>query len=82
LTDGKGTHHGHQALHDQSISGRPAGHTGFPVGPSSGLNYRGATIAARSIGPAKIVTVLPDRMERDFSSELFAAVRGDSDLSR
>ena len=49
---------------------------GFPVGPSSGLNYRGAMIAARSIRPAKIVTVLPDRMERYFSSELFATVRG------
>ncbi len=44
---------------------------GFPVGPSSGLNYRAAMIAARSIGPAKIVTVFPDRMERYFSTELF-----------
>jgi cysteine synthase A len=45
---------------------------GFPVGPSSGLNYRAAMIAARSIWPAKIVTVFPDRMERYFSPELFA----------
>jgi cysteine synthase A len=55
---------------------------GFPVGPSSGLNYRGAVIAAERIWPAKIVTVFPDRMERYFSSELFAAVRGSPDLSR
>ncbi len=44
---------------------------GFPVGASSGLNYRAATIAARSLGRAQIVTVLPDRMERNFSTELF-----------
>ena len=49
---------------------------GFPVGPSSGLNYRAATIAARSMGPAKIVTVFPDRMERYFSTELFGAFQG------
>jgi cysteine synthase A len=55
---------------------------GFPVGPSSGLNYRGAMIAAERIWPAKIVTVFPDRMERYFSSELFATVRGSPDLSR
>jgi cysteine synthase len=44
---------------------------GFPVGPSSGLNYRAAMIAARSRREAKIVTVFPDRMERYFSTELF-----------
>ena len=44
---------------------------GFPVGPSSGLNYRAAMIAAESIWPAKIVTVFPDRMERYFSTHLF-----------
>jgi cysteine synthase A len=44
---------------------------GFPVGPSSGLNYRAAQLAAESLGPAQIVTVLPDRMERYFSTELF-----------
>ena len=43
---------------------------GFPVGPSSGLNYRAAMIASESIWPAKIVTVLPDRMERYFSTDL------------
>ena len=44
---------------------------GFPVGPSSGLNYRAAMIAAQSLWPAKIVTVFPDRMERYFTTELF-----------
>jgi cysteine synthase len=46
---------------------------GFPVGPSSGLNYRAAIKAAARLGPeAHIVTVFPDRMERYFSTELFA----------
>jgi cysteine synthase A len=46
---------------------------GFPVGPSSGLNYRAALLAAERLGPdAHIVTVFPDRMERYFSTELFA----------
>ena len=46
---------------------------GFPVGPSSGLNYRAAEIAAARLPPgAQIVTVFPDRMERYFSTELFA----------
>jgi cysteine synthase len=46
---------------------------GFPVGPSSGLNYRAALMAAYRLGPeACIVTVFPDRMERYFSTELFA----------
>ena len=44
---------------------------GFPAGPSSGLNYRAAMIAAESVYPAKIVTVFPDRMERYFSTDLF-----------
>jgi cysteine synthase len=45
---------------------------GFPVGPSSGLNYRAAQMAAERLGPdAQIVTVFPDRMERYFSTELF-----------
>ena len=45
---------------------------GFPVGPSSGLNYRAAQIAATRLEPgAQIVTVFPDRMERYFSTELF-----------
>jgi cysteine synthase len=45
---------------------------GFPVGPSSGLNYRAAMMAAERLSPdAHIVTVFPDRMERYFSTELF-----------
>lgn len=45
---------------------------GFPVGPSSGLNFRAAEIAAARLRPdARIVTVFPDRMERYFSTELF-----------
>jgi cysteine synthase A len=47
---------------------------GFPVGPSSGLNYGAAIAAAKSLGDAQaqIVTVFPDRMERYFTTELFA----------
>ena len=46
---------------------------GFPVGLSSGLNYAGAVEAARRLGGSgTIVTVFPDRMERYFSTELFA----------
>ena len=45
---------------------------GFPVGPSSGLNYRAAVLAGRQLGrSAQIVTVFPDRMERYFTTELF-----------
>ena len=44
---------------------------GFPVGPSSGLNYRAAMIAAESLGAANIVTVLPDAAERYLSTALF-----------
>lgn len=46
---------------------------GFPVGPSSGLNFAAAMEIASRLGPtARVVTVLPDRMERYFSTELFA----------
>lgn len=45
---------------------------GFPVGPSSGLNYAAALAASKQLGKkAQIVTVFPDRMERYFSTELF-----------
>jgi cysteine synthase len=45
---------------------------GFPVGPSSGLNFRAAELAAEQLPQdARIVTVFPDRMERYFSTELF-----------
>ncbi|MFN7920416.1 MAG: cysteine synthase family protein [Bryobacteraceae bacterium] len=49
---------------------------GFPVGPSSGLNYRAALLAAEKRGgDAQIVTVFADRMERYFSTDLFAVYR-------
>jgi len=50
---------------------------GFPVGPSSGLNYRAALHAAERLEkrPAHIVTVFPDRMERYFSTPMFQPYR-------
>ncbi len=48
---------------------------GYPVGPSSGLNYCAAAIVAKRLGrDANVVTVFPDRMERYFSTELFRNV--------
>ncbi|MFN0250009.1 MAG: PLP-dependent cysteine synthase family protein [Kofleriaceae bacterium] len=45
---------------------------GLPVGPSSGLNLAAARQMARRLGPGKtIATVLCDRMERYFSTDLF-----------
>lgn len=46
---------------------------GFPVGPSSGLNYCAALEALRKLNDpaAQVVTVFPDRMERYFTTELF-----------
>ena len=45
---------------------------GFPVGPSSGLNFAGARRLARALGPGHdVATVLCDRMERYFSTDLF-----------
>ena len=45
---------------------------GFPVGPSSGLNYVAAVRAAKAGDPqARVVTVFPDRMERYFTTRLF-----------
>ncbi|MGL4554200.1 MAG: PLP-dependent cysteine synthase family protein [Gemmataceae bacterium] len=45
---------------------------GFPVGPSSGLNYAAAAEMARRLGGApNVATVFPDRMERYFTTELF-----------
>lgn len=51
---------------------------GFPVGPSSGLNYRAAVAAQQQLGDptAQVVTVFPDRMERYFTTELFAPYIG------
>jgi len=49
--------------------------SGYPVGPSSGLNYCAAAQTAKRLGPqANVVTVFPDRMERYFSTELFRGV--------
>ncbi len=48
---------------------------GFPVGPSSGLNYCAALAAAAEIGAGNVVTVFPDRMERYFTTELFRPYR-------
>jgi len=49
---------------------------GFPVGPSSGLNYFAAQAIAQRLGPnARVVTVFPDRMERYFTTELFSPFR-------
>ena len=53
---------------------------GFPVGPSSGLNYRAAveiarTLDSQSAGEAQVVTVFPDRMERYFTTDLFSGYR-------
>lgn len=46
---------------------------GFPVGPSTGLNFCAAVQIACELGPdAQVVTVFADRMERYFSTELFA----------
>lgn len=45
---------------------------GFPVGPSSGLNFAAARRLARRLGPGHdVATVLCDRMERYFSTDLF-----------
>ncbi len=46
---------------------------GFPVGPSSGLNYLAALMAADRLGhDAHIVTVFPDRMEHTSRLSCFA----------
>jgi len=51
---------------------------GFPVGPSSGLNFAAAIELTAQLGPhAQVVTVFPDRMERYFSTELFKAWHAD-----
>lgn len=45
---------------------------GLPVGVSSGANYLAAIAVAKTLGRGKtVVTVLPDRMERYFSTLLF-----------
>lgn len=50
---------------------------GFPVGPSSGLNFAAAVAAAKTMpNESFVVTVFPDRMDRYFSTELFGPFRG------
>jgi cysteine synthase A len=45
---------------------------GFPVGPSSGLNYVASVRAAKAAEPGThVATVFPDRMERYFTTRLF-----------
>jgi cysteine synthase A len=51
---------------------REFGRRGFGVGPSSGLNIAAARRLAARLGPGHhVATILPDRMERYFSTELF-----------
>ena len=45
---------------------------GLAIGPSSGLNIAAARRLAERLGPGHHVgTILPDRMERYFSTALF-----------
>jgi len=49
---------------------------GYPVGPSSGLNFAAARTVAKELGKdAYIVTVFPDGMEKYFSTDLFASFK-------
>ncbi|HEU0030680.1 MAG TPA: cysteine synthase family protein [Kofleriaceae bacterium] len=58
--------------HDAMCAARELITRGLPVGPSSGLNFAAARVLAKRIGPDKtIATVLCDRMERYFSTDLF-----------
>jgi cysteine synthase A len=52
---------------------------GFPVGPSSGLNYAAAQAAFTQLArpDAQLLTVFPDRMERYFTTELFAPLHAE-----
>ena len=58
--------------HDAIAACRELCARGLPVGPSSGLNLAAARVMAKRLGPGKTVaTVLCDRMERYFSTDLF-----------
>ena len=51
---------------------------GFPVGPSSGLNFAAALKVAEELGEgSRVVTVFPDRMERYFSHKVFDGYRSE-----
>jgi cysteine synthase len=62
-------------IHDQDALAmtRSLIRLGFPVGPSSGLNFCAALEYARRLNnpEARVVTVFPDRMERYFTTDLF-----------
>ena len=52
---------------------------GFPVGPSSGLNFAASLQVLDHLGPgAQVTTVFPDRMERYFSHKVFEEIRAQS----
>jgi cysteine synthase A len=62
--------------HEAIMSARALCAAGYPVGPSSGLNLAAARIIAARLGPGShIATILCDRMERYFSSDLFSDLR-------
>jgi cysteine synthase A len=62
--------------HDALGVSRELARLGFPVGPSSGLNYCAAVEIGKKLGrDSVVVTVFPDRMERYFTTELFAPYR-------
>ncbi|MEW4453570.1 MULTISPECIES: PLP-dependent cysteine synthase family protein [Bremerella] len=57
---------------DAIVATRRLIQAGFPVGPSSGLNYLAAVRAYKERGGTPVcLTVFPDRMERYFSTDLF-----------
>lgn len=63
--------------HEAIEAARMLSSRGLPVGPSSGLNFAAARRLAGELGPGHTVaTVLSDRMERYFSTDLFADLAG------
>jgi len=63
--------------HEAIAAARELCRKGFPVGPSSGLNLAGARRLAMRLGPGHdVATVLCDRMERYFSTDLFVDLQG------
>ena len=57
---------------------REFGRRGLGIGPSSGLNIAAARRLALRLGPGHhVATILPDRMERYFSTALFDDVAGE-----